>query len=478
MRSPIRICARRRSALLPILAVMLIAGPFGPCAALQADFSSPGPYHTGWVTVSVTRPGGGSFNALLFYPASVSGTGAAYDGGGAPYPAISFGHGWITAVTQYQSTLEHLASWGYFVIASQSYGGLFPDHSAFADDLRWCLTYLETRNSDPISWLFQQVDVDNFGLSGHSMGGGAGILAAERDQRVRALANLAAAETNPSAINAVANVQIPLCLIAGSQDSIAPPASHALPIYNNAFTARRLPMLLGGWHCGFLDSNIFGCDSGAMPRATQLALARELLTAFFNLYLKNDQSAWRQVWGPESHQNSAIDNSRMDPNFMLSPHVVSASGYEGRTAQLDFILTNLGPLPAAYSLHLEDNLWSAGVNPAQTAVLNPGATAAVAVAIDVPANSPVNLDELLLSARSERDGGTRTYAVIAVTRLWLGDLNADGLVDAVDFGLLVECLLGPETPILVECVGADLDGDSDVDLADFAEFQTRFGLGS
>ena len=90
----------------------------------------------------------------------------------------------------------------------------------------------------------------------------------------------------------------------------------------------------------------------------------------------------------------------------------------------------------------------------------------------------MNLDALLLSARSERDGGTWTYAEIAVTRLWLGDLNADGLVDAVDFGLLVECLLGPEMPIFAECVGADLDGDSDVDLADFAEFQTRFGLGS
>jgi dienelactone hydrolase len=68
--------------------------------------------------------------------------------------------------------------------------------------MRHCLTYLEEQNADPASWLFGQVATAQFGVSGHSMGGGASILAAAADARIKAVANLAAAETNPSAIQA------------------------------------------------------------------------------------------------------------------------------------------------------------------------------------------------------------------------------------------------------------------------------------
>ena len=141
-----------------VAAVILMA-----TSPVLADLSARGPHGAGWVEVSVQRPEGGNFSALLFYPATGSGQGVTDDAGEAPYPAITFGHGWITAVTRYQSTLEHLATWGYFVIASESYGGLFPNHSAFADDLRGCLTYLESQHANPGSWLYQQVDTTNFG---------------------------------------------------------------------------------------------------------------------------------------------------------------------------------------------------------------------------------------------------------------------------------------------------------------------------
>lgn len=169
-------------------AVLIVA-----VSATRADLSDPEPYGACWIEVSILRLGGGSFDAPLFYPASESGQGASYDGSGAPYPAISFGRGRITAVTRYQSTLEPLASWGHFVIASKSYGRLPPDHGAFADDLRWCLTRLEGQHAKPSPWPFEQVNTAEFGFSGHSMGGGASILAAERDGRIRVVANMAAA---------------------------------------------------------------------------------------------------------------------------------------------------------------------------------------------------------------------------------------------------------------------------------------------
>ena len=444
------------------------------CPAL-ADLSEPGPYGAGWVEVSVPRPSGGSFDALLFYPAANSGQGAVYEGSGAPYPVITFGHGWITAVTRYQSTLEHLASWGYFVIASKSNGGLFPDHGAFADDLRWCLTYLEDQDADPGSWLYQQVDTAAFGVSGHSMGGGASILAAERDSRIRIVANMAAAETNPSAITAIADVQVPVFLIAGDEDSIVPPAGHTIPMYEAAFAPRRLPLLDGGWHCGFLDSSFFGCDSGSLPRETQLALTRGLLTALFNLYLKDDQAVWRQVWGPELYADPLIDNARVDAGITLDPSMTSLCGYGGQTIQVEFLLTNSGPLSTSYSIFAEDNAWSTTPSPAQTPVLDPGASTTVIVTVQIAEGAGTTTDAALLSARSDLDGRTRGYATLTTKRRLLGDLNGDDVVDAADFAALSVCLTGPGIAVSGGCEGADLDFDLDADLADFAAFQVRFG---
>ena len=104
-------------------AVMGLVLPFRAMAS--QDLSAPGAFHAGWMDITVTRPGGSSFTATLFYPATSGGQSTPYDGAGAPYPAISFGHGFLQAVEKYQSTLEHLATWGYFAIASRSGGSFF-----------------------------------------------------------------------------------------------------------------------------------------------------------------------------------------------------------------------------------------------------------------------------------------------------------------------------------------------------------------
>ena len=55
-----------------------------------------------------------------------------------------------------------------------------------------------------------------------------------------------------------------------------------------------------------------------------------------------------------------------------------------------------------------------------------------------------------------------------------GDCNVDGGVNLFDFDLLADCATGPNGALLAECVCFDLDRDGDVDLYDFAEFQTGF----
>ncbi len=262
------------------------------------DYSVPGPYAAGWREVAVTRSDKSAFKALLYYPAQTATQNAEIHSQAGPCPGISFGHGYQVNPDKYRSTFAHLASWGYAVIASRSGGELFPSHQNFANDLIYCLTWLIEQSENPASFIYQFLDSSSLGLSGHSMGGGASILAAAADHRVKAVANLAAANTNPSAITAIQSVHVPVCLISGSDDTIVPVGSHGQLMYNNALAPKQLPVIQGGSHCGFMDSNILFCDSGSLSRNEQLAITRHLLTAFFELHLKQNDVVWGWVWGP------------------------------------------------------------------------------------------------------------------------------------------------------------------------------------
>lgn len=441
----------------------LLASP-----AAWADLSDSGPYGAGWKSVTVTRPNSTTFTARLFYPAITSGQNAVYDGSAAPYPAISFGHGFLQAVSQYQSTLQHLAAWGYFVIASDSEGSLFPNHQNFANDLRYCLTYLEQENQSAASMLFGQVNTARFGMSGHSMGGGCSILATSSDTRVKALANLAAANTTPSAIAVMPNVMVPVSLICGSNDTVVPVSSNGQLMYNAGGPARQLPVIAGGFHCGFTDASFIGCDSGTITRSAQLAITRRLLTAFFNLYLKSDQTEWAQVWGPSALSDPQVVMT-FDPGITLAPASASGAGAAGEVVSRTFTLTNAGRQATSYSLLASGAHWSANVTPSATAVLNPGQTTTLDVAVAIPFGSPYTSDTVLISARADVDGGTRGLASLTNTKLRAGDLDGDGDVDQVDTDLFIAALLGtPQSPVHV--TRSDLNGDGAADGNDIPAF--------
>ena len=373
------------------------------------EYAEPGPYFAGWKDVAVSRGGSGEITATLYYPATEPGASTPFDATGGPYPAVSFGHGFLTPVSQYESTLEHLATWGYFAIASKSEGGLFPSHRRFAEDLRYCLDFLEAENADDQSEFFASVDVDSFGLSGHSMGGGCSMLAAaDEGARLKAVCNLAAAETNPSAIAAAANITAPVSLIAGSEDSITPITQHGQRMYDNLILAPgTLPVIRGGFHCGFIDSNIIFCDSGSISRDEQLRAVRRYLTAFFNLYLKEDERAWWDVWGP-----GPIFDSRMDvdvkPGGDFVPYIQSRRGDIGEILDYEMEFTNTGATSNSFTM-LADSRWPIEVSPNQIEDLAPGGSAMITVRVLVkPSGSARNI--AVISARSDADDLTRAIA--------------------------------------------------------------------
>ncbi|MEU4878069.1 alpha/beta hydrolase [Streptomyces sp. NPDC021608] len=278
------------------------ARPVGPTAQ-AVDPSAPGSFPIAYTDVSVSAAGR-SYSARVWYPGTTAGANAPVAVG--VHPALAFGHGFFQAVTQYDSLLMHYASWGVITVAPKSQGGLFPSHSAFADDLNAALTWLTAQNSTSASRFANRVDTGRFAVSGHSMGGGAALLAAGRNPAVKTVTTLAAAETNPSAVAASATLGVPVQYVGGSADSIAGVAANQQKMYDAKASRTQLRVITGGFHCGFEDSSGLGCDSGSITRAAQLKLTYGMTTSWLLYSLGLDASLYDQVWGPAAQNLAGV----------------------------------------------------------------------------------------------------------------------------------------------------------------------------
>jgi len=402
--------------LVRLVVVLVMCALVAPASA-QTDWSAPGPYEAGWFRDVIERPGGGRFDARIWYPATDAGLEAPLDPSGGPYAVIAFGHGYLQDPEMYESTLEHLATWGFLVVAPESALGLFPNHRRFADDLRSSMDHMTAENDDPESRFFGVVDPEAFGLSGHSMGGGCSLLAAaDEGPRLRAVANLAAAETNPSAIAAMPDVVAPVSLISGDADRIVPVETNGQRMYDATPAPRILPVLRGANHCGFEDSWTFGCDGGgSMGRPRQLELTRRLLTAFFMLHLRDEQSAWSDAWGPGLLLESDIA-TRIDPGAEFLPRVVRTSAAGGAVVEIPLVLANTSDVEQTFDLAVSFGRWPARVEPAVVGPIPPGGEAGLVVIVDVPTEGSAPRDRIAVSARTGRDDATRAVAGLVVQR--------------------------------------------------------------
>jgi hypothetical protein len=131
------------------------------------------------------------------------------------------------------------------------------------------------------------------------MGGGASFLAALEDSAITAIANLAAAETSPSAIAAASQITVPALLLSGSLDCVTPPSQHQVPMYQAlASSCRTMVSLTGASHCQFAQPNSLcefgelGCPPPAITREEQHALAAALLRPWLDYWLRGDATAW------------------------------------------------------------------------------------------------------------------------------------------------------------------------------------------
>lgn len=158
-----------------------------------------------------------------------------------------------------------------------------------------------------------------------------------------------------------------------------------------------------------------------------------------------------------------------DPGITLTPASASGAGAAGEVVSRTFTLTNTGRQMTSYSLFASGAHWSASVTPTATAVLNPGQMTTLDVAVTIPFGSPYTSDALLISARTDVDGGTRGLASLSISKLSAGDLDGDGDVDHADSDLFIAALLGtPQSPVHV--TRSDLNGDGGANGDDIPAF--------
>jgi dienelactone hydrolase len=198
-------------------------------------------------------------------------------------PAVAFGHGWLQPTSRYEELLRHLASWGVVAVAPATQPGALPSYRQFAVDL---CTALDVCVGVRLGNGNISVDPGKLGLVGHGMGGGCAVLAAAADDRCRAVATLALAETMPSAVAAARECTMPGLHLAGGKDRVAPPVGHAQPVATAWGGPVHLRTLPKASHLGFLQGKHWtDLLVDGSPEYSTRRVSRALVTAFLLAHL-------------------------------------------------------------------------------------------------------------------------------------------------------------------------------------------------
>ena len=130
--------------------------------------------------------------------------------GGLCHPVITWGNGTGSNPSLYRVLLNHLASHGFVVIASNSPNVAQGDPPPMVAGVTWVLE----QNADPTSVMYQRIDTTHIGATGHSQGGFA-TTTAGADARITTIAPLCGA-------TAQRNLHGPAMLFCGGMDTTVP----------------------------------------------------------------------------------------------------------------------------------------------------------------------------------------------------------------------------------------------------------------
>jgi pimeloyl-ACP methyl ester carboxylesterase len=101
--------------------------------------------------------------------------------GGEKFPLLTWGNGTCAMPEGYGPVLRYVASHGYIVIAAHNRA------VGSGASMSKGLDFMLAQNDDASSKFYQHIDKDNIGAMGHSQGGGATVMVAANDARVKSV---------------------------------------------------------------------------------------------------------------------------------------------------------------------------------------------------------------------------------------------------------------------------------------------------
>ncbi len=280
--------------------------------------------------------------AEIYYPADTAGDNVPLSiSSTAKFPLIVFGHGFLMSWDSYAYLWEALVPEGYILVFPKTEAGIAPQHLEFGRDLAFLFGAMENLGSDSSSIFFNRLDSTNC-VMGHSMGGGASLLAVQFDSTISAIVNLAAAETNPSAIAASAQITIPSLIIAGGNDCVTPPSTNQIPVFDSLLSqCKYFIEIIGGSHCQMADDNLY-CNIGEASCSPAPAITRTVQHEIILRYLL----PWldRQLRLNCSSQNLLDSLMINDPEIIYSKNCSSCQ-----------ITTSISVLPESNDMNVYPN---------------------------------------------------------------------------------------------------------------------------
>jgi dienelactone hydrolase len=250
------------------------------CAAPPAALPDmAGPFAVSTFQVTIPR-NHGTMPGIVYRPLP-------YDSGSDLRPAVIFGHGYLAGAGRYDSLCRRLASHGFCVLVPASPDpGLLSSLAPAADDMQAAIDFLDSLARMPEIHL----DPHRLALAGHSMGGGAAFLAAQRDKTgdVKTAIGLAPYRISPHVHPE--SLHVPTLVIAGTNDRSAPAAIVRREFFEPSPAPSYYALIRAGGHNGFLDlTNWLEDRLEPFDRVVQLKATRALMTAFLQVYLAGDE---------------------------------------------------------------------------------------------------------------------------------------------------------------------------------------------
>jgi dienelactone hydrolase len=180
-----------------------------------------------------------------------------------PFPVVLFSHGYGGYPEQSSFLTDHLATWGFVVVAPDHrsrdlkavVGGTTGKGQNDVTDLRQALSLVKKMNATAGSLLDGKLDLTRVASLGHSAGGGAAITVAD-DSDIRTYIGLAPAAGTPPP-------RKPGLIMQGTTDKVVKPGG-TLTLYGTLANPKRLVLIDDAGHNVFDDGCTIGAAQGGL----------------------------------------------------------------------------------------------------------------------------------------------------------------------------------------------------------------------